>query len=285
MTPKIFKAGLLVGALVFALVSCGQNTKPMEELPETVSLNSGGEWTRKITAVIKDKDSDSLTLSNFSSTDAVVATIGVDKATNPTEIIITAGTLLPAPPATRQKRATVSFQVSDGTETITVSVKVTVTAPLLKCMLEDAIIPIACPLGSVNMPEPLTRSRTEATIAVFKIPLHKFPEFQAYATVATAADDPNYAAPVVVGGARYLHPSLAPQLVDCDGTVDYDKNTTLDDDDECLEINLPVTLAQRIDTPVGVTVMIEITAANATGATDDVTDIIHFRVAYTGSTS
>ncbi len=280
MTPKILKAGLVVGALVFALVSCGQNTKPMADLPKTVSLDSGDEWKGKITTVIKDKDSDSLTLSNFSSTDAAVATIGVDKASNPTEIIITAGTLVPAPPATRQQRATVSFQVSDGTETITVSVKVTVTAPLLDCMIMipggTAIVPIACTLGSYHKPHVLpSRASTEAIDPIlFKLSDH--PKFSTYREY-DSANPPNFTAPVLLGGEHYLDGTV-PRLGDCDDTEDYDGDNNDSNDNDCIVITLPAAAASRIPTPASVTVVLELTAEHKTGTADDVTEIIHFKV-------
>ena len=48
MTPKILKAGLLVGALVFALVSCGQNTKPTENLPASYTFTVDSPRTKDL---------------------------------------------------------------------------------------------------------------------------------------------------------------------------------------------------------------------------------------------
>ena len=284
MTPKILKAGLLVGALVFALVSCGQNTKPMSELPKSYTFREGSDRTKsyKISDVIKDKDSDSLTLSNFTSNNQA-AWITLDKTSNPTSIMLNAANLAPG---AGDQTAKVSFEVSDGTDKITVSMNVTVEAPDIDCMIldGDAIVPDLCPLGSVHMPYELTRSRSDASIDAIDIPLHRFPAFRAYANVAEADDAPNFnSTPVVVGGVRYL--SGAPTLEDCDDNVDYDKNNTANDDEDCLRFILPGTPADRLDTPDGVTVMIEITAENDNASSnlntdDDVTDIIHFEVKY-----
>ena len=281
MTPKILKAGLLVGALVFALVSCGQNTKPTVNLKASYTFAPDERTKRfKISEVIKDKDNDSLTLSSFTSSNQA-AWITLEPESKPTHIILNAATLPPAP-GDQPGRATVKFQVSDGTETITVSMDVIVQRPPFGCMIlgDTAIVPSACELGSVHMPDTLTASRTVASIDVIKIPLHRYDKFMGYATVAEEDDAPNYADPVVVGGARYLS-GTAPRLVDCDVTVDYDKDGTVNNDEDCLEITLLGTPAERKDTPEGVTVMIEITAENDTNmADDDVTDIIHFKVEY-----
>ena len=271
MTPKILKAGLLVGALVFALVSCGQNSKPMEELPADVPLQSGGEWTRKITAVIKDKDSDSLTLSNFSSTNAAVATIGVDKASNPTEIIITAGTLVPG---TGQQRATVSFQVSDGTETITVSVKVTVTAPPLACMLGPAIVPDECPDGSLYNPIVIDIDDNDAnTTDEFK---YRFSDF-----ITEAVDDvPGYKVaghyPDGANIAVYISGIVAKKIPD-DGTGHWYFVLDVTDDED--------------PTPDGTTVVLELRAEKPGGTPgttpaqleDDIVKLVYVKVIDSGA--
>ena len=242
MTPKILKAGLLVGTLVFALVSCGQNTKPTENLPADVPLNSGGEWTGKITTVIKDKDSDSLTLSNFSSTNAAVATIGVDKASNPTEIIITAGTLVPG---TGQQRATVSFQVSDGTETITVSVKVTVTAPPLACMLGPAIVvPSECPDGSLY--NPIVIRKTDDPSEDGEATKYRFADY-----ITATAETPNYQVTVAFGAAEIYVVDTGTEPVAC----------TTGGAEECFTIGLHTTGGSRKSTPEGVTAILKLTAA------------------------
>ena len=283
MTPKILKAGLLVGALVFALVSCGQNTKPTVNLKASYTFAPDERTKRfKISDVIKDKDSDSLTLSNFTSSDPA-AWITLDSESKPMYIILNAAMLPPAQ-GDQPGRAKVKFQVSDGTETITVSMDVIVHRPPFGCMILDntVIVPSACALGSVHMPD--TLSTADPGVTPIKIAFSKYPAFSKYAT--HDEDDPaNFIAPDIVGGGRYLLANADPTLVDCDEDVNYDGQGGASDDEDCFQIQLPAA-ADRAPTPEGVTVMLELTAQRDNASSnqnteDDLTRIIHFVVAYT----
>jgi hypothetical protein len=271
MTPKILKAGLLVGALVFALVGCGQNTKPTVNLKASYTFAPDERTKRfKISDVIKDKDSDSLTLSNFTSNNQA-AWITLDKTSNPTSIILNAATL---DPRVGDQTAKVSFEVSDGTDKITVSMNVTVEAPDLGCMIQGgaAIVPNLCPLGSVYKPYEIKPPETGDIVLV---KFSAFPSFSKY-RVHDADDIPHFQNPVTVGGARYIANTAVTQ-VDCDVAVDFDGDGTVANDEGCFQITLP---DPRIATPDGVTVMLELHAWGKDGEADadDIKDIVHLIV-------
>ena len=266
MTPKILKAGLLVGTLVFALVSCGQNTKPTENLKASYTFAVTDDRTKrfKISDEIKDKDNDSLTLSNFTSTNSA-AWITLDSESKPTYIILNAATL-PPEPGDQPGRAKVKFQVSDGTETITVSMDVIVHRPPYGCMIlgGEAIVWRACDEGSVYKPIMIMGAATQGADDPF---VYKYADF-----IDDVPDSPDYIGdPSIVGGATYVATATR---VDCPANLGGGTN-------ECFQIALPSSAAARVKTPDGVTVVLELKEQGPTNAeVDDKIEYVHVTVSY-----
>ena len=97
--------------------------------------------------------------------------------------------------------AKVKFQVSDGTETITVSMDVIVHRPPLGCTVMVRVLlrlyRRVCPVGSVHMPYEIKPPASGNTVLV---PFSAFPSFSKY-RVHDADDIPHFQNPVTVGGA------------------------------------------------------------------------------------
>ena len=258
MTPKILKAGLLVGALAFVLVGCGQNTAPTENVPNvTFEVNQERQKSYKISDRIKDKDGDSLTLSNFTSNAPAVAWITVNSASKPTTIIINAATLAPG---ADNETATLSFQVSDGTATTTGMISVTVKAP-------DAL-PDPDP-GSYEAPIKIIGEVDEGDDPVFTYMFSTY-----FAHVENVPEPPNYLRPEIVVGSSTMTSLVAPtDPVDCEGS------TTGSDD--CFTLDLPNGDSDRMDTPRGVTVVLKLEAGGDNSiTTDNKVVYVHVTISY-----
>lgn len=248
MTPKILKAGLLVGALVFALVSCGQNSKPetTNTLPKTLPLAYNGSKDFEIAKIITDKDNDSFTFSNFWSQDPGVASIGLRPAKNPKYIVVTAGHM----PGT----AKVSFNVSDGTDTITVEITVRVGAapvPDPVCGLTDASTRDACPDGSVYDPLEVDIEDHDTNTD------YEFIFLLSSLITATNAAAPNYQVGEITTD-EYLGTLAVVRLDDSGDSPVLDNS----DGTYYLDINLG---SNPETTPVGVTAIVELEAATDVG--------------------
>ena len=103
MTPKILKAGLLVGALVFALVSCGQNTKPMADLPASYTFDHDGPQQDQALQDFRGNQGQGQRLAHAIELHVQAirqrGSLWIQES-KPTYIILNAATLPPAPRAT-----------------------------------------------------------------------------------------------------------------------------------------------------------------------------------------